>query len=1215
MSNFTHLHVHTEYSLLDGKSIVKELVSRAKELGYDSLAITDHGVMYGCLAFYKECKAQGIKPIIGCEVYVSPTSMTDKSPADSSTSDDRYNHLVLLVENEQGYKNLCKICSIGFTEGFYYKPRVDVSVLEKYHEGLICLSACLAGAIPSAILKGDFDKALSIAQKYQQIFGKEKFFIELQDHGIREEKAVAPYLIQLSQKIGAELVVTNDSHYTTKDEAEAHDVLLCIQTGAKVKDEKRMRFQGEEFYLKSEEEMRQLFPAFPQAYDNTHKIADMCNFDYELGKVHLPYFEVPDEFESHEAYMRHLCTKGIYERYGENPDKKYWDQMEYELSVITQMGYTDYFLIVWDFINFAKENGIPVGPGRGSGAGSIVAYCMKITDVDPMLYELYFERFLNPERVSMPDFDIDFCYERRQEVVDYVNRKYNSHASSKLETRVSQIITYMTMAARGAVRDVGRVLDMPYSEVDKIAKLIPPQIPGEKTVTIDKALKFSPDLENLYQNNPDVHKLLDIAKSIEGMPRNASKHAAGVLICDQEIVNYAPIKMDDNALVIQNTMTELEELGLLKFDFLGLRTITVISDTEKAVRKKYDPNFDISKIPMDDAATFKMISEGKTRGVFQLEADGITDVATKMQINSIEELTAVIALYRPGPMDSIPTYIHNKFHPEDVKYLDKKLEPILGVTFGCLVYQEQVMKMFQVMAGFPLGRADIVRRAMSKKKADVMNREKEIFIHGLRDESGNLVPDKKGNYIEGALANGVSESVCNELMDMMTAFAKYAFNKAHAVCYAVVSYMTAYLICHYPTEFFAAYLTSLIGNDKFSERCNDVKKHGFQIVPPDINKSDVGFTALEGRTILFGLSAVSNVGTAITKEIVKIRETGGEFISPYDFAKRVSCTNINVKAYSSLIKAGAFDNFGYNRMELLIAMPMLVDCVKAEEKNAGNGQLSLFDLLGEEEKQKLIPEIQHMEDMSFTEKLNNEKEMTGMFFSGCILDPYKGIIAEMESESVEEVVKGVEDYGTEYSKKFVTLPVFLTDVTRKTSKKGNTVIFMNLNSEFASMKAVVFTKKTIEDFGYLMTENSCVVVKGKVEVQDDDTASIIVNSVIPFPANKEQIPDFLKSVKPYRKNNKQSYHQKQENIMAEPLPNPKGYKRGVHILVKDLHQMENELFPLLRKMPGNCPVFVYTRVGGKVCANNAGNICINVQDPESLKQLVGLAGAENVKYF
>lgn len=1192
---FTHLHVHTEYSLLDGKSRIKELVARAKDLGMTSIAITDHGVMYGCLSFYQECKKQGIKPIIGCEVYVAPNSRLDKQG--SADNDDRYHHLVLLVENDIGYKNLCKICTIGFTEGFYYKPRVDEEILRKYSKGLICLSACLAGAVPNKILKGDYEGAKQQAITYQEIFGKDRFFIELQDHGIKEEKIVSQPLVRIAKEIGAGLVVTNDSHYTTKDESQAHDILLCMQTGKKVSDENRLRFDGEEFYLKSEEEMKQLFPAFPEAYDNTVKIADMCNFDYELGITRLPIYDYPPTYANSYEYMKYLCEKGLIERYGENVSQDKKELLEYELGVIKKMGYVDYFLIVWDFINYAREHDIPVGPGRGSGAGSICAYCMYITNIDPVQYGLFFERFLNPERVSMPDFDIDFCYDRGVEVEEYVIKKYGAE-------RVSKVITYQTMAARGSIKDVGRVLDYPYSECDKIAKMIP----NELNITIDKALEMNSELKSLYDNDQRIKYLIDISRKIEGMPKSISQHAAGLLICDKPIVEYAPLTVSKDSVVIQARKEELEDLGLLKFDFLKLRTLTVIYNTIKNIKKRTGKKIDIDKIDLYDKKVFENLSTGKMYGVFQFESAGMKDVISKLHPTSIEDLTAVISLYRPGPMDSIPRYIRNRFHPEEITYYHPCVEDILKPTYGCLVYQEQIMKVFQVMAGFSLGRADIVRRAMSKKKDKILKEEFGYFKNGLND-------DEKNVHIEGALKKGIPESTCDQILSDMTDFSKYAFNKSHAACYAVVAYQTAYLVTYYPVEYFATYLTSFLDDNKqLKKRCSEVKKEaGINILPPDINVSETDFVC-KGQEIVFGLGALSGIGSLSTNKIVTEREEKGNYKNLFDLVTRmVDFSEINKKAYEALIKSGTLDSIseGLNRNELLAGYPLYKKYAENEKNSSMNGQISLFNFLEEDAKMATIPKIPKLPDLDDDIKLQYEKDVAYMYLSKHPLENYRKWINNMNLDEISNITDSIEEDDDRYSSGMnIVTPVIVSDIRKKITKKNTNVWFFKISDEGDTIDAVGFDS-FVNKYGYLIEENTCCVVKGKLDEKEEDVWQIIVNEVILFPKNNAEIDNFMKVVKPVEAKKQQQYHQKQENIQRTPENENIKYKHGVHILVPNKEFAEKEIYPLIAGMPGMYPVFIYfhdEKLGGQY------PMSINIDSP-NLRTIVEKVGMSNAKWF
>ena len=1193
---FAHLHAHTEYSLLDGANKVKDYVKRVKELGMTAAAITDHGVMYGVIQFYKEAKKEGIKPIIGCEVYVAPGSRLDRQG--SSDDDSKYNHLILLVENATGYANLCSLVSKGFTEGFYYKPRVDKELLRKYSEGLICLSACLAGEIPQALLKGEYQKAVAIAKEYQEIFGKDNFFIELQDHGIAEQKMTNPDLIRLAKEIGAELVVTNDAHYTMKEDAEAQDILLCIQTDKKVNDEKRMRFETTEFYVKSEEEMRELFPAFPEAYNNTQKIADRCNFDFEFGKTKLPVYEVPEGFATHYDYFKHLCDEGMIRRYGKSFPKEYQERLDYELSTINRMGYIDYFLIVWDFINYAREQGIPVGPGRGSGAGSIAAYAVGITNIDPMKYQLVFERFLNPERISMPDFDIDFCYERRHEVIDYVVKKYG-------RDRVSQIVTYMTMAAKGSVRDVGRVLDYPYSDVDKIAKMIP----KDPKITIAKALEISGDLKQEYDNNPVCKRIIDIAMKIEGLPKSCSKHAAGVLICDKSIVEYAPLKIDDEGeTVIQATMLELEDLGLLKFDFLGLRTLTVIKDTQEKVAEKVS-GFNIENIPMDDPKVFDMLCSGNTLGVFQLESGGMKATITGMKPRSIEDLTALISLYRPGPMDSIPKFIHNKQHPEDVTYDCPELEHILNVTYGCIVYQEQVMQIVRDLGGYTYGRSDLVRRAMSKKKASIMEAERQNFVYGGENDDGSVIP--------GCINNGISEAVANKIYDDMIDFAAYAFNKSHAACYAVIAYQTAYLKLHYPVEFMAALLTSVIDNDKLGFYCNSVQKEmRIPILPPDFNESEVVFTSTDDGQIRFGLSALKGVGKSIMSEMLEERTKNGLFKSFYEFCKRMAGTKFNKKAYEAMIKAGAFDSTGYNRRELMMSYPMLMNQAVAEQKNQAGGQLSLFEFMSEEDNRQFSePEIKRMPEYDMEEKLKYEREVTNLFISGHPLNKYNKAMNIAGVAVLSDIAESLEiGDGRFKNGQFVNIASVLFDVNKRLSKNGNKMALFKMQDISADVNAIAF-KNCVEDSGFLLEDNSCVLIKGKIDVRDDDSIQIVCNNLYAMPnddATDAEFASFQKLIgaRPQMKPAAPKVQPPQQVI--KPKNAHEKYGAGLYLKIPDATNLE-QIIKMVRGIPGTLPVFIYSEADSMIYRNE--NMKINIQQSSVIRELMDIVGPGNAKLY
>ena len=1066
---FTHLHVHTEYSLLDGSSKIKEITSRAKELGMKSLAITDHGVMYGVIDFYKAAKEVGIKPILGCEVYVAPGSRFDKQPGESES---RYYHLVLLAENNTGYKNLMKIVSRGFTEGFYYKPRVDYEVLEQFHEGIIALSACLAGEVQRYLARGMYEAGCEAAKRYEGIFGKGNFFLELQDHGIPEQKYVNPQLIRMSQELGIDLVCTNDVHYTYAQDADAHDILLCIQTGKKVTDENRMRYDGGQYYLKSPEEMAELFPYAPQALENTCKIAERCNVEIEFGVTKVPHFEVPQGFDSW-TYLNHLCNEGMKRRYPDADEEKK-KRLEYELSVIHKMGYVDYFLIVWDYINYAKTHGIAVGPGRGSAAGSIVSYCLGITDIDPIKYSLIFERFLNPERVSMPDIDVDFCYERRQEVIDYVVEKYGKDC-------VVQIVTFGTMAARAVIKDVGRVLDLPYAMVDNIAKMVPREI----GITIDKAIQENPDLRNVYENDAQVHDLIDKSKRLEGLPRHASMHAAGVLISQKAVDEYVPVATGaDGAVVAQFVMTTLEELGLLKMDFLGLRTLTVIQDAEKLARKK-NPEFSIDNINYEDKNVYDMISTGKCEGIFQLESAGMKNFMKELKPQSIEDLIAGISLYRPGPMDFIPQYIKGKNNPEDITYDCPMLEPILKPTYGCIVYQEQVMQIVRDLAGYSLGRSDLVRRAMSKKKTSVMEKERQNFIYGNPEEN-----------VPGCISNGIDEKTANKIYDDMIDFAKYAFNKSHAACYAVVAYQTAYLKTYYPVEFMAALMTSVVDNtDKVAGYIYACRQMNIQMLPPDVNTSDMEFS-VEDNAIRFGLSAVKSLGRPTIKAIIDERNKS-RFTSMQDFISRLY-TDLNKRTLENLIKSGAFDTFGNNRRQMMSVYARMLDNEAKQGKDAISGQMSLFDLVDESEKSQFEIKMPDVSEYTKEDILAFEKEVLGVYVSGHPLDEYaamwkKHISAmstdfELDDETGEPKVK-VDSKAT--------IGGMIMAKSVKPTKTGQLMAYLTIEDLVGTVEVIVFPR-TFSTYRNIIEGTDKLFITGRVNANADENAKLICESVVPF---------------------------------------------------------------------------------------------------------------------
>ncbi len=1069
---FTHLHVHTEYSLLDGSSKIEELVARAKELGMDSLAITDHGVMYGVVAFYKAAKAAGIKPILGSEVYVAPGSRFDREPGGGQ---DRYYHLVLLAENDKGYHNLMKIVSKGFVDGFYYKPRVDYEVLEQYHEGVIALSACLAGEVPRYLERGLYDQAREAALKYEKIFGKGNFFLELQDHGIPAQKTVNQGLLRLSRELGIDLVATNDIHYTYDTDVEAHDILLCIQPGKKVADENRMRYEGGQYYCKSEEEMRRLFPYAQEAIDNTQKIADRCNVEIEFGVTKLPRYEVPEGYDSW-SYLNHLCDEGMKKRYPED-DGTLRKRLDYELGVIHSMGYVDYFLIVWDFIHFAKSNGISVGPGRGSAAGSIVSYCLEITDIDPIRYNLLFERFLNPERVSMPDIDVDFCFERRQEVIDYVVRKYG-------KDQVVQIVTFGTFAARAVVRDVGRVLDLPYAKCDAIAKMIPKDL----GITLDKALKSSPDLRNAYQTDDEVRYLIDMSKRLEGLPRHTSMHAAGVVISRTSVDEYVPLSRGaDGTITTQFTMTELEELGLLKMDFLGLRTLTVIQNAVEQAEKNHHVKIDLLKIDYDDPNVMDMIGSGKDEGVFQLESGGMKSFMKELKPRTLEDIIAGISLYRPGPMDFIPKYLKGKNDPSSITYDCPQMEPILEPTYGCIVYQEQVMQIVRDLAGYTMGRSDLVRRAMSKKKASVMEKERQNFVYGNEAEG-----------VKGCIANGIDEKTANHIYDEMIDFAKYAFNKSHAACYAVVSYQTAYLKYYYPQEFMAALLTSVLDNTtKISEYILTCRQMGIGILPPDINEGVSGFS-VSGGNIRYGLSAIKSIGRNVVDAIVRERELAGPFTSLDDFVSRMSGKEVNKKTVENFIKAGAMDSLPGNRRQKLMVVPEMMDQKSRERKTSMEGQLSLFDFAAEEDRENFQITMPKVEEFPREEMLALEKEVLGVYVTGHPLEEYEeGWRKNITAMTTDFIVDEDTDEAKVSDGQMVTVGGIVSDRVIKITKTGKNMAFVTLEDLVGSVEVLVFPKD-FEANRDLLENDAKLFIRGRVSLGDEPVGKLICEQVIPF---------------------------------------------------------------------------------------------------------------------
>ena len=1120
--SFVHLHVHTEYSLLDGACRIGSMMERVKELGQTAIAITDHGVMYGCIDFYKAAKAAGVKPIIGCEVYVARRRMADRV---HGIDNDPY-HLVLLCKDRTGYENLCYLVSQAFTEGFYGKPRVDLELLEKHHEGLIALSACLAGGVAQYLMEEDYDSARDYALKMSQIFGEDNFYLELQDHGIEEQRPVNQGVRRIARETGLPMVVTNDAHYLRRDDAAMQDVLLCIQTGKTVDDENRMKFQTEEFYLKSEEELRQLFPGCDEAFENTAKIAERCNLEFVFNEYHLPTFPIPEGF-TNEEYFRHLCKQGFAERYT-NPPQEYLDRLEYEIGVISRMGYVNYYLIVWDFIRYAKENGIPVGPGRGSGAASIAAYCLHITEVDPMQYSLIFERFLNPERVSMPDFDTDFGPERRGEVIEYVMEKYGAD-------HVAQIATFGTMAARGAIRDVGRALNFSYAETDVVAKLVPNTL----HITLKEALEVSPKLKEMYDGDDRVRTLIDTAMSLEGMPRNTSTHAAGVVITADPVCTYVPLSRNDDTIVTQYTMTTIEELGLLKMDFLGLRNLSIIEDAQQEIRK-LDPSFDIEKAPQDDALTFAMLAEGKTQGVFQMESAGMTGVCVNMKPTSIEDLTAIVALYRPGPMDSIPTFIANKLDHRKITYKTPHLEPILKVTYGCIVYQEQVIEIFKSLGGYTMGQADNIRRAISKKKMKVIEAERKIFVYG--DEAQG---------IPGCIKNGVSESAAQSIYDEIVEFANYAFNKAHAVCYAVVAYQTAYLKAHYPQQYMAALMTSVLDRlDKISAYIGECKDLGIPVLPPDINHSEDPFVA-EGEAIRFGLGAVKNVGRGLIRSISANRAESGPFKSLEDFIQRMG-DELNKRAVENFIKCGAMDCFGYHRSELLNVYESMMDSVADSRKRNLDGQIGLFGMLEQEDKAAAIP-IPPKAELSRAELMAMEKETTGIYLSGHPMDDYRQYLKNTHVLPIGTLM------GEECpvrDDEIVSVAGIVQAVKMKSTRNNSMMAYVTVEDNTASMEMLAFSNVLAQYGGYLR-ENEAVVVTGRLSIRDDKDPQIVINRARP-------ISDFAQQSEPEEP--------------KQPAPTPKPTIRSGKLYLK----LPTEQAPVYRKVkailnmfPGSSDVVLY----------------------------------------
>ena len=1077
--NFTHLHVHTEYSLLDGSNKIKEYVARVKKLGMDSAAITDHGVMYGVIDFYKEAKAQGIKPILGCEVYVAPGSRFDK---EAGNNEDRYYHLVLLAENNEGYQNLMKIVSIGFIDGFYYKPRVDIETLETYHEGIIALSACLAGEIPRYIMRGMYEEACKSALRYQNIFGKNNFFLELQDHGMPEQKQVNQSLLRMSREMGIELVATNDVHYTYAEDVKPHDILLCLQTGKRLSDEDRMRYEGGQYFVKSSEEMATLFPYAPEALENTYKIAQRCNVEIEFGVTKLPKYDVPEGYTSWE-YLNKLCWDGFAERYPDDTGKLR-DQLSYELSIIQKMGYVDYFLIVWDFIKYSRDHGIAVGPGRGSAAGSLVSYTLGITNIDPAKYQLLFERFLNPERVSMPDIDVDFCFERRQEVIDYVVRKYG-------KDRVAQIVTFGTLAARGVLRDVGRVMDMPYAFVDSIAKMVPQEL----NITLDRALKTNPEFKTLYDTNEQVKELVDMSMRLEGLPRHTSMHAAGVVISQKAVDEYVPLsRAQDGSLTTQFTMTTLEELGLLKMDFLGLRTLTVIQNAVRMAEQGHGCKIDVDHIDYNDKAVLDSLGTGKTDGVFQLESTGMKNFMKELKPQSLEDIIAGISLYRPGPMDFIPQYIRGKNHPETITYDCPELESILEPTYGCIVYQEQVMQIVQKLAGYTLGRADLVRRAMSKKKAAVMQQERQNFVYGNEAEG-----------VPGCISRGIQENVANKIYDDMIDFAKYAFNKSHAAAYAVVAYQTAWLKYYYPVEFMAALMTSVIDNStKVSEYILTCRQMNIGILAPDVNESESAFS-VSGGAIRYGLNAIKSIGRPVIESIIAERKAGGPYVDLSDFIHRLPGKDVNKRVVENLIKSGAFDSFPANRRQMMLIYGQIMDEAAQKKKTELAGQMSLFDFAAEEDKEAFKVKIPVVAEYNKGDLLAFEKEVLGFYISGHPLEEYE-----------EQWKRGISHVTTDFlppeegelpkvhDGERATVGGMITTKTMKATKTNKMMAFITIEDLVGTVEVIVFPRD-YEKIGKMLNVDDKVFVSGRISAEEDRASKMILESIRPFSEPKKEL--------------------------------------------------------------------------------------------------------------
>jgi len=1180
VSGFVHLHVHSEYSLLDGACRLNRLVKAVKEMGQTAVALTDHGVMYGVVDFYKLAKKEGIKPIIGCEVYVARRTRFDKEHGKDS---DSY-HLVLLCENATGYQNLIKMVSLAWTEGFYNKPRVDIDLLREHSEGLIALSACLAGELPQLLMEDNYDEALARALQYRDIFGPDNYFIELQDHGIPEQLKVNDALVRISQQTGIPLVVTNDSHYISKEDARMHEVLLCVQTKDVITNPKAFRFATDEFYLKSEEEMAALVPGHPEALENTVRIAERCSMDFEFGNYKLPVFEIPDG-RSNTEYFRELCFEGLYRRYGSQPDQSIIDRLEFELETIGKMGFVDYFLIVQDYVNYAKRNGIPVGPGRGSGAGSVAAYSIGITDIDPIRYNLLFERFLNPERVSMPDFDVDFCTERRQEVIEYVRRKYGFDY-------VSMIVTFNTMAAKNSIRDVARAMGIPYGVADRIAKMIP----KEGGITIAESIKRSAELRAARDSDRQIAELLEMAMKVEGMPRNTSMHAAGVVITDRPISDYVPLAMAEGTAVAEFTMTTLEELGLLKFDFLGLRNLTVIEDCARMIREK-QPDFDIRNVPDNDPKVYEMFAKGQTGGVFQFESEGMKRTLTQVVPTSLEDIIAVISLYRPGPMDSIPKYVHNREHPEKTTYDTPALRSILDVTNGCIVYQEQVMQIFRELAGYSYGRADVVRRAMSKKKHDVMEREREVFINGMTDENGQVT-------VDGAVRRGVGADIANKIFSEMSSFASYAFNKSHAAAYALVSYQTAWLKYYYPQEYMAALLTSVLDKrDKLSEYIAECQSIGISVLPPHVNESQMKFT-VAGENIRFGMLAIKNLGSGMIERIIENRSRSGPFTSFYDFCQRMYGGDTNRRAIESLIKSGAMDGLADNRRQMLLGLEVVMDGLDADRRTNLAGQMGIFDLMGEPE--MAIPQLPNVDEFQQSELLAMEKDVTEMYLSGHPLSEYADIAEQIKATRLSSVVSGEDDSADGMQ---VTLLCIVDAVKMRSTRSNDMMAYVQIEDITAAAEMLVFPK-VLDQCAEYMKPGTVIRVEGRVSIREDEAPKIICDLARTLVENEqpaERRPDF--GGRPAR------------DIRTAPKPAPaeaktdggekKRSRPGLYLRVRSISDPDFEQAKkILRVFDGVTPVYVYSPQGGLMCAPKELWVDIN---QVMLTELANILGEDNIK--